>query len=251
MYNSKPRGHYASAIGKLLFLNAPLLLNDFYLIQLPDSSLALSITLDLFFHVCWLPGSLYLASQAGWFAFSDLGISRSRPLRQCLTALRLFLSTEVIVALLLIFQTLMLHFSSHTATFGAPDQMPDSPSSRYVYEAYRGLCSAILQTITFVALPSLLLRPLSRDNFPPILAAGTLWALGLWSHGGFEIITFFFCGMLYTQSYLRSGQFLPIAGCSLLHSLLVASPLGADLMFWPPAITRAFTGAFLGWQWPI
>ncbi|MBN2040118.1 MAG: CPBP family intramembrane metalloprotease [Spirochaetes bacterium] len=210
-----------SVLLRLLFISLPLLLNDFYLQLIPEDSVKLNIILDLIIYTGWQTSVIYFAYKAGWFTFTDLGISLKNLKKQVLYGIVLLIIILVlIIALTLIFGVLKNKFNMNISSIWYFPVPKWHPLAVFLYVFYLSFTAGIYEEIIYRGIVIRQLRFATSNKFLLIFGSAVLFTLIHWSMGLSTWIEAFVYGILWAFLFLKYRSLIPIMTAHFLYDFL-------------------------------
>ncbi len=196
---------------RILVLSMPLLLNDFYLPLVPEEAVLLNFIIDVIIYVFWQGTVIYLAYQAGWFDFSDLGIKPDRFICDILYGIILAAGLFAAYLLLVLFTGYLKKHAGISITGEWHYPMPESsPHLRFAYVTYLALTAGLFEEVIYRGIVIAQLRRLTANRALLVLASAFVFTAIHWSNGPLTWIEAFVLGAFWAGLFIRTGRIIPI-----------------------------------------
>ncbi|MEJ5362214.1 MAG: CPBP family intramembrane glutamic endopeptidase [Spirochaetota bacterium] len=217
----------AKVLTRLLVLASPLLLNDFYLPLLPQDATKLNLVLDILVYIGWQSTLLYVAYQAGWFSWSNLGIN-VKQLKQWLWGVVLFVVVFFLYTLITIaFMYAKNKYGITIKSFWYFPLPQWQPVYVFLYVLYLSITAGIYEEIIYRGIAIHQLKTFTSNTFLLVAVSTLLFVAIHWSMGPGTWIEAGLWGALWAYLYIRTHSLLPIMIAHFLYD--VASIYGVHL----------------------
>lgn len=202
---------YATLFFRLFFLTLPLTFNDFYLPLIPDKEIKLDLILDFMVYILWQGSVIYFAHQAGWFKWSDLGISLEKPLRKVSQGILLFFIIEIIFLILFLSVEQLDKVIGTSIAESWHDPLPEwQLSKQMLYIFYLAVTAGFFEEIIYRGLAMREIAKAGLGGIWQVLISAAVFASIHWSIGWFTMTVAFIFGIIWGILYLRYRSLLPI-----------------------------------------
>ena len=207
---------------RLLFLSLPLLLNDFYLPLVPEDAVTLDLVLDVIIYIGWQTSIIYMAWQAGWFTFSDIGFKREGIGREVLLGLGLLVIVFVtFILVLLVGMFIDLQFGLELSSrwyFPVPENW--HPAKAFLYVFYLSITAGVFEEIIYRGIVIRQLDSVTRSDLLKVVLSTLLFVLIHWSMGPQTWIEAGLFGALWAYIFIRTDSLVPNIVAHFLYDLI-------------------------------
>ena len=192
---------------RLVFLTAPLWLNDFYKFYLPKEADVLSEVLDVIIYVCWQTSIIYFAYQANWFDFSSIGLKnidwRSEFKSGCIYLL--------LVLLIYLFLSAIVHYGEELLSGKTPPSGHPEPPKWNIYLVhlhlvYISLTAGFFEEFIYRGIIINQLEKKMTGKFRIVIVSSLIFVLIHWSSSYTIWVLSFLLGLLWAYLYLREKR---------------------------------------------
>jgi membrane protease YdiL (CAAX protease family) len=196
---------------RILFLSAPLLLNDFYMLIIAEDAFYWHFALDLLFYIGLQSLVVYLAWRWKWFTWRSAGLTTEKIWKQTLQGVLLFLAVFLLATLLEILrQFITTHFSWDIPAGGHVTHPPWNAILSILYILYLSVSAGLYEELIYRGLVISQLRLVtSHDSFSIVLSS-LIFALIHWSLGITIVTLAFIVGLFWGSIYIKNGRLLPL-----------------------------------------
>lgn len=197
-------------IVRILVLSAPLWLNDFYRFYLPPNADILAEVLDIIIYVAWQSSLIYMAHEAKWFQFSDMGF----PIywkKDLLWGVVLTLGVTLIYLSLSIGNHFMLElFGMQTPDSGHPPNPQWSNMGLQMHIIYISFSAGFFEEVIYRGIIIQQIEKKSKSPFVIILLSASVFMLIHWSLSYTIWILSFVLGAFWSFLFLRYRRIVPL-----------------------------------------